>query len=91
MKINSMGPSKAIGIYSSNKKVVTNSSNNEKKDSLEISTVGRSLSSLSIDGSTENDPQKIEKIKKEISQGTYTTNGRVIAQKMIDIIKGREI
>jgi negative regulator of flagellin synthesis FlgM len=91
MKINGIGPSKVISIYSENRKTAVTNSNAVKKDSLEISSAGRSLSSLSLDGNYGSSPEKVEEIKKQISQGTYKPNAKLVSQKMIDIIRGRDV
>lgn len=90
MKINGIGPSKVISIYGDNKKTVSKKDAVQKKDTLEISTAGKSLSSLSLDENYAASPAKLEALKKQISQGTYKPDARLTAQKMIDIIKRRD-
>lgn len=91
MKINGIGPSKVISIYSDNKKVQNAKETKPKQDSLEISSTGKSLSSLSLDESYVNSPEKLEKLKEQISQGTYKADAKLTAQKIIDAIKRRDI
>lgn len=91
MKINGIGPTKVINLYSQNKKVEAKDAKEFKKDSVEISSAGKSLSSLSMDKSLENSAEKIEKIKNSLTQGTYKPSSEQIARKMLDIIKGREV
>lgn len=90
MKINGIIPSKVISIYSDHKKVADKNSTIGKKDSLEISSEGRNLSSYAIDNKFENSAQKVENVKIQINQGTYKPNSKAIANKMIDIMKGKE-
>ena len=91
MKINGIGPSSIVNKYNDNKMKVTKSAGVEKNDTVQISTEGRTLSNLSIDTNYGSSPEKIESIKQQISQGTYKPNSKLIAQKMVDVIKGREI
>ncbi|MEK6265996.1 MAG: flagellar biosynthesis anti-sigma factor FlgM [Clostridium sp.] len=62
-----------------------------KKDTIELSTAGKSLSALSLDGKLNNSKDKIEAIKNEVNKGTYKMDSALIAKKMMDIIKGRDI
>lgn len=91
MKINGVGPSKIVNLYNNNKKVESKKEVEQKKDSLEISTAGKSLSTMSLDKNYVTSPEKLEEIKKSIAQGTYKPSSKQIADKMIDIIKGRDI
>ena len=91
MKINGIGPSKVINLYNDNKKIEKNREAVVKKDSLEISSAARSLSSLSHDGNFVNSPEKLEVLRTQVSQGTYKPNASLTAKKMIDIMKGRDV
>lgn len=91
MKINGVGPSKVVNLYNNNKKVENKKSVEQKKDSLEISSAGKNLSAMSIDKNFVTSPERLEEIKKAIAQGTYKPSSKQIADKMIDVIKGRDI
>ncbi|ERI90869.1 flagellar biosynthesis anti-sigma factor FlgM [Clostridiales bacterium oral taxon 876 str. F0540] len=91
MRINGVQPSKIVNLYNGNKKAIENSSSKSSKDSIEISSLGKSLSSISTEDSFGNSNEKIERIKKEISQGTYKADSKLTASKMIDIMKKRGI
>jgi negative regulator of flagellin synthesis FlgM len=93
MKINGIGTNNAINAYNENKKITVKNTAIEKKDSVEISKEARDLNSILNDNniSFKSSPEKIESVKKQISQGTYTPNSQLIAQKMVDVIKGRNI
>lgn len=91
MKINGVGVNKIINLYNNNKKVAENNSVKNNKDRIEISSLGKSLSSLSVEENFENSTEKLEKIKNQISQGTYKADSTQTAKKMIDIIKGRGV
>ncbi len=62
-----------------------------KKDTIELSSAGKSLSALSLDDKLINSKDKIEKIKNEIYSGTYKMDSKLTAEKMMDIMKGRDI
>ncbi|WP_435790481.1 flagellar biosynthesis anti-sigma factor FlgM [Clostridium sp.] len=62
-----------------------------KKDTIELSSAGKSLSALSLDGKLNNSKDKIEAIKNEVNKGTYKMDSALTAKKMIDIMKGRDI
>lgn len=91
MNINGIRPSKIINIYNQSRVKETKNVNIEKSDSVQISNEARSLSNISIDYSTKNSPERIEAVKNQISQGTYKPNSALVAKKMLDIIKGREV
>jgi negative regulator of flagellin synthesis FlgM len=62
-----------------------------KKDTIEISTAGKSLSALSLDGKLNNSKDKIEAIKNEVNKGTYKMDSALTAKKMMDFMKGRDV
>ncbi|MBZ9624589.1 flagellar biosynthesis anti-sigma factor FlgM [Clostridium sp. FP2] len=62
-----------------------------KKDTIELSPAGKSLSALSLDSKTVNSPEKIEAIKNGVMQGTYKMDSKLTATRMMDIMKGRDI
>jgi negative regulator of flagellin synthesis FlgM len=91
MKINGVGINNVINLYNNNKKISESNTVKGAKDRIEISNVGKSLSSLSIESGFENSPEKIEQLRKEVSQGTYKSDSKLIAKKMVDAIKGRGV
>jgi negative regulator of flagellin synthesis FlgM len=91
MKINGVGLNKVVNLYNNNKKVTENNNVKNTKDTIEISNLGKSLSSFSVEEGFENSPEKIERLKKEVSQGTYKADSTLVAKKMLDTIKGRGI
>jgi negative regulator of flagellin synthesis FlgM len=91
MKINGVGLNKVVNLYNNNKKVTENNSAKSTKDTIEISNLGKSLSSFSVEEGFENSPEKIERLKKEVSQGTYKADSTLVAKKMLDTIKGKGV
>lgn len=91
MKISGTGINKIINIYEKNNKKIEKTKEVEKKDSLEISKIGKNLSSFAVDDKKSISQEKLEKIRNEIANGTYNVDGKLVAQKMIDIMKGREV
>ncbi|MGH4125780.1 MAG: flagellar biosynthesis anti-sigma factor FlgM [Clostridium sp.] len=62
-----------------------------KKDTIELSSVGKSLSALSLDSKSVNSEAKIEAIRNEVMQGTYKMDSKLTATRMMDIMKDREV
>ncbi len=91
MKISGTGINKIINIYEKNNKKIEKTKEVVKKDSLEISKIGKNLSSFAVDDKKSISQEKLEKIRNEIANGTYNVDGKLVAQKMIDIMKGREV
>ena len=87
MKINGVNPNKIVNLYSNNKKNVERKSEVSQKDTIEISSVGKSLSSYSIDDKFINSNEKIEKLKNEIQNGTYNRDSKLVAAKILDAMK----
>jgi negative regulator of flagellin synthesis FlgM len=62
-----------------------------KKDTIELSSAGKSLSALSLDNKSINSKEKIDAIKNQVDKGTYKVDSKLIAKRMIDVMKGRDI
>ncbi|AWZ48160.1 flagellar biosynthesis anti-sigma factor FlgM [Clostridiaceae bacterium 14S0207] len=91
MKINNVSINKVINIYDNKKQKIENRISKENKDKIEISNLGKKLSSLNCDILQKNSDKKVEEIRKEVQQGTYNRDCKLIAQKLIDVIKNRDI
>lgn len=91
MKINGVTPNKVISIYSVNKKEAVKETKRHDEDKIEISSVGKSLSSLSLEGNFQCSDKRIEQIRDQISKGTYSPDSKLVAQKIINLVKGREV
>lgn len=91
MKIDGIGANKVIGLYSNNKRQIEKSEKVKKSDTIELSTVGKSLSSYSSENNYINSKEKLDAISKEVSSGTYTRDAVQSAKKIFDIMKGREV
>lgn len=87
MKINGVDPSKMIRLYSNAKQSVEKTDKVKKSDSIQISSLGKSLSPYSPDGNLVNSKEKIEKIKNEIESGTYKRDSKLVAAKILEDIK----
>ncbi|AOZ75128.1 flagellar biosynthesis anti-sigma factor FlgM [Clostridium pasteurianum] len=95
MKINGVGLGKVLQMYNnnSNNKNISENKTPEKsaKDSLEISKLGKSLSAYSTEDNFGTSKAKIEEIKKQIENGTYNRDSKLVAQKLLDHIKGKGV
>ena len=89
MKINGISQTKAINIYNDHKKTVDKNETKPKGDSIEISSLGKSLSTYSVQGAFVNSKEKLEGITQEISNGTYNRDSKLIAEKIVGKIQNR--
>jgi len=62
-----------------------------KKDTIELSSAGKNLSALSLEGKLINSKEKIEGIRDKVNQGTYNVDSKLAAKKIIDNMKGRDV
>ncbi|MBM7869465.1 negative regulator of flagellin synthesis FlgM [Clostridium pascui] len=79
---------KIISLY--NKKSFDNKELKDKgneKDSIQISSLGKSLSAYSTNGELVNSSEKLEKIKEEISKGIYNRDSKLVADSILRAIK----
>lgn len=90
MKINGVAPNKVISIYSVSKKSEVKETQKTKSDSIEISSLGKSLSHMSLEENYQCSEKRLEEIRSAVSQGTYKPDARVVAQRLMNLIKGRE-
>lgn len=91
MKISGIGINKIANLYNNNKKIYDTKTTKTGKDTIEISDLGKSLSSLSVEENTVNSTEKIERIKRELFNGTYKVDAKLIARKMIDEMKEKGV
>lgn len=92
MKISGVYQSNVVNLYSENKKVEAKKDVKRQGDTLQISKVGRSLSNFDIsDFSDEKRAEKIDRIKNQVSNGTYKGDGKLTAMKLMDIMKNRGV
>lgn len=97
MKINGVGLGKVLQMYnnnsSNNNKNISENKTAEKsaKDSLEISKLGKSLSAYSTEDNFGTSKAKLEEIKKQVENGTYNRDSKLVAQRLLDHIKGKGV
>lgn len=90
MKINGVDQSKLVKLYSIQKQSIEKTEAVKKSDrvqassSIQISSLGKSLSTYSPEASLVNSREKVESIKKEISNGTYQRDAKLVAAKVLD-------
>lgn len=81
---------KIISLYNNNKKNIDDKELKDKgneKDSIQISSLGKSLSAYSTNGELVNSSEKLEKIKEEISKGIYNRDSKLVADSILRAIK----
>lgn len=91
MKINGVSTNKVVNLYKVNKKLDVKDSSKVHRDSIEISSIGKSLSNMSLDDNYQISEKRLEEIREEISRGTYNVDSKLVAQRMINFMKGREV
>ncbi|ENK1242732.1 flagellar biosynthesis anti-sigma factor FlgM [Clostridium botulinum] len=90
MKINGVGVTNSINAYNANKKVIEKEEVKSLKDKIEISNVGKKLTTYSLDDKFLNEKERVERInniKDKIEKGTYKVDSKLIAKKMLNNIK----
>jgi len=87
MKINGVNPSKVVNLYSNQVKSVGKKTEVSQKDSIQISSLGKNLSSYSLDDKFVNSNEKIEKLRNEVANGTYSRDSKLVASKILEEMK----
>ena len=92
MKVDNVGVDNKVKmvytVYNSN---VRRDDSAPQKDRIEISDAGKMLSSLCSNFQIDNGSNKVELIKNQVKNGTYDRNSKLVAQKIVDYFKGREV
>lgn len=80
---------KIISLYNKKKNIDSKEQNHKGngKDSIQISSLGKSLSAYSTNGELVNSSEKLEKIKEEISKGIYNRDSKLVADSILRAIK----
>ncbi|MBV4445929.1 flagellar biosynthesis anti-sigma factor FlgM [Clostridium tyrobutyricum] len=89
MKINGINSNNIINLYREVNKRNDLTAKAENRDSIQISSMGKSLSSYMPDDRIIDSKDKVEGIKKAISNGTYKVDAKLVAQKILDNMKGQ--
>ncbi len=89
MKINGISSSKIINFYAEQKKSVESKEKVQRNDTVQISSLGKSLSSYSLDDKFINSKEKIEKLKNQVDNGTYNKDSKLVASKMLEDMRMR--
>ncbi|EGO87766.1 flagellar biosynthesis anti-sigma factor FlgM [Clostridium botulinum C str. Stockholm] len=91
MKITGTSMNKVISIYEVNNKKMQKSEKVSLKDTIEVSKLGRELSSFDNEEVTSISSKRIEEIKSQIAKGTYNVDSKLIAKKMLENMKNQKI
>lgn len=83
MKITGISVNKVANIYEINKSKVNENKKVCKKDTLEISKLGKELSTFENGEVASVSPERIKEIKSQIAKGTYKVDSKLIAKKML--------
>ncbi|WPC41085.1 flagellar biosynthesis anti-sigma factor FlgM [Clostridium sp. JS66] len=87
MKVNGINPNKVISLYSKHKKTIEKKDQVQKNDTVQISSIGKSLSSYSLDDKFINSKEKIDRLTNEVKNGTYNIDSKLVAAKIIEEMK----
>ncbi|WP_368490684.1 flagellar biosynthesis anti-sigma factor FlgM [Clostridium sp. BJN0013] len=87
MKVNGISLNKILNIYEKSKREYGTTKIEGQKDSIEISSLGKSLSSYIQGDETINSKEKVEDIKKAVENGTYNVDRKLVAAKIIETMK----
>ena len=90
MKIDGL-KNNVISLYKRNIPKTEAKATASQRDTIELSSVGKNLSALSLENKVVNSKEKIEAIKNKVMQGTYKVDSTLTAKRIIDIMKGRDI
>lgn len=89
MKIDGIKSHNIINGYSKNKGTLINKVQDVKtKDTIEISTLGKSLTNYSLQNNMVDGSVNIQEIKNRIENGTYNIDARLTAQSIVENIRG---
>lgn len=88
MSIDRINRQSFINAYNtSSNKSVKNVNKTKTFDTIEISSLGKSLKNYSMDGSIDN-ARKVAQIKSQIDSGTYSVDARLTARSILNAMKG---
>ena len=91
MKITGIGGVDYKNIYTEKKQDIDKQQKVASTDRLEISNVGKSLSGYSTEKNYGVSEAKLQAIRSEVAAGTYNKDSKLVAQKFLDHMKGREL
>ncbi|KHD15822.1 flagellar biosynthesis anti-sigma factor FlgM [Clostridium butyricum] len=88
MSIDRISRGSFINAYNSNSnKCVKNIAKSKKIDTIEISSLGKSLKDYSSENNIDN-AQKVAEIKSKVDSGTYSIDARMTARSILYSMKG---
>lgn len=88
MSIDRINRRSFINAYNSNSnKAVKNINKTKTFDTVEISSLGKSLKDYSLESKV-NNTHKVEEIKTQVDSGTYSIDARLTARSIMNAMKG---
>ncbi|WP_143316404.1 flagellar biosynthesis anti-sigma factor FlgM [Clostridium sp. HBUAS56017] len=92
MNVKGIGSHNVINIYNKNSnRIVEKEKTINRKDTIEISKIGKSLNNYAFDDVDVDNRKKVAELKSKIEKGTYNVDAKLTAQSIIDVIKGRRV
>lgn len=89
MKVNNIPNITIINSYKKNSNIKSKDINLKMQDSCEISSLAKTLNSFSAEEVSKSSEEKIQKIKNEIEKGTYKVDSKLIAERLVEYMKGK--
>lgn len=87
MNVNRISSSKVVNLYNVNKRNIEKKQKTNENDSIQISHLGKNLSTYSLDDKFINSREKVQQIKDSVENGTYKLDSQKIANKMLQRMK----
>jgi len=88
MDVKGIGSHNIINLYNkNNNKILPKEAIKKPSDSIEISSLGKSLTNFSLDGLNIDNASKIAELKSKVESGTYNVDAMVTAKSMMNFIK----
>ena len=88
MNVKGIGSPNVVNLYSKNSvKKVEKSTEVTSKDRIELSELGKKLSSYDTNGVEVNNKERIDALRKSIENGTYDVDAKLTAESIMKAIK----
>lgn len=92
MNIKGITSNNVISLYNHNKNRIAHKGEmGNSSDRIEISDLGKRLTTYNLEGVKIDDSLRLEAIKSQVEQGTYNVDAKLTAKSILDNIKGRGI
>lgn len=92
MDVKGIGSHNIINLYNkNNNKIPPKETLKKSSDSIQISSLGKSLTDFSLEGLNINNDSRVLELKSKVDSGTYKADAKLTAQGIINFIKESRI